>query len=64
MNWNEAPPFQAEGWGIKIWTLSKDNAEYVQLFQADSYESKNLLVKISKVGDDELISKNFQLDNF
>lgn len=62
LNWNEAPPFETEDWGIKIWSLRKDDATQVQLFHADSYVNENLIVEILQVGDDEIISKNFDLD--
>ena len=63
MNWNDAPPFQTEDWGIKIWTISKNDVAYVQLFNAEKFVSKNYIIGIVQVGDDEFISKKFVLDN-
>ncbi len=62
LNWNEAPPFEAEDWGIKLWSLSKDDAAFVELFSADNYASEKLLAEIIQVGDDEIVSKIFELD--
>ncbi len=63
LNWNEAPPFEAEDWGIKLWSLNKDDAAFIKLFIADNYVSENLLAEIVQARDDEIISKNFELDN-
>lgn len=63
LNWNDAPPFEAEDWGIKIWSLRKEDEAQVQLFHADSYVNENLIVEILRVGDDEIISEGFELDN-
>lgn len=62
MNWNDAPPYQAEDWGIKIWTINKKDTAYVTPFDAENYVNKNLIVEIVRVGDDELLSKDFTLD--
>ncbi len=62
MNWNEAPPYQSEDWGIKIWTVNKDDQMAVTLFDAENYVNDNLIVEILRVGDDELVNKNFNLD--
>jgi len=62
MNWNDAPPYQAEDWGIKIWTLNKADTKYVTLFNAKNYVNENIIVEIKKVGDDAQLSKSFTLN--
>jgi hypothetical protein len=60
-DWNASPPFDEERWGITIWPSNKDDAKYVSTFNAKKYKSKNLIAEITKVGDDEKLSKRFTL---
>lgn len=60
-DWNSAPPFDPESWGISIFGVGKD-------FDANSFalieKSKSLgkvLVDLTRLGDDEDISREFSL---
>ncbi|MCF6268369.1 MAG: hypothetical protein L3J41_01520 [Melioribacteraceae bacterium] len=60
-DWNAAPPFDEERWGITIWTINKKDRKNVKTFNSKNYKSKNLITKITKVGDDEKLVKRFKL---
>ncbi|MEN8191503.1 MAG: hypothetical protein ABFS12_01725 [Bacteroidota bacterium] len=62
MNWNDAPPYQADDWGLKIWTEDPADYEYVELFDDKGYMNKNLIIEIIQVENDELRSENFHLE--
>jgi hypothetical protein len=59
-DWNEAPPYDQEGWGIRITATDKKNLEgKVQKYS--STEDPDLLAEIIGVRDDEHRQKKFTL---
>ena len=62
-DWNEPPPFEENRWGITIWPINKEDVKYIKIFDAHKYRSKNLIVSISNVGDEEDLSKRFNINN-
>lgn len=60
-DWNDSPPFDEDMWGITIWTLNKKDKNSVKIFNAKNYRSENLITEITKVGDDEYLSKRFKI---
>ena len=63
-DWNSAPPFEEDKWGITIWTLNKKDRAFVKLFDAKNFVNKNIIVELTKVGDDEDLAKNFKIPNY
>jgi hypothetical protein len=59
-DWNATPPLDPEGWGMKIYTVTKGDEKYVKKYDPD--DDKNILVQIVRVGDDEEREKQFTLD--
>ena len=61
-DWNDNPPFEADKWGISLWTLDRNDTKYVKLFNEQNYKSNYLIVDITKVRDDQNLSKKFILN--
>jgi hypothetical protein len=59
-DWNTTPPLDPEGWGMKIYTLNKEDEKYIKKYDPD--DDKNILVQIVRVGDDEKHEEQFTLD--
>jgi hypothetical protein len=58
--WNAGPPMDPEHWGITLWLAdSTQSSEVVQPY--DEENDPSVLVKITKVGDDEHLHKAFSL---
>jgi len=60
-DWNSPKPLDPSGWGIKIYTIVKGDEKYVKKYDPDM--DKHILVQIIRVGDDEHIRKEFQIDH-
>ncbi|MHC1705873.1 MAG: hypothetical protein AB9846_18380 [Tenuifilaceae bacterium] len=58
--WNSAPPLVPELWGLSI--LLDSNQDSFVLTNAQSVPNNKVAVEITKVRDDERISKDFTLD--
>ena len=59
--WNAGPPYDPEAWGISI-TGAGDDFDPKSVLPYEEDEDLDLLVKITRVGDDERIRRGFQLD--
>ncbi len=60
-DWNDKPPFDEDKWGITIWTSNKNDKASVKLFNAEKFVSKNIIAELTRVGDDENLSKSFSI---
>ncbi len=58
--WNALPPQRPEMWGITLYNLGTKNA--VIKIERPKNLSKNVLAKLTQVGDDEYLKKDFFLD--
>jgi hypothetical protein len=58
-DWNQTRPIDPEGWGMKIYTITKGDEKYIQKYDPDT--DKNVLIQIDRVGDDESREKQFTL---
>ena len=59
-DWNTTRPLDPESWGMKIYTVTKGDEKFIKKYDPD--ESKNILVQIDRVGDDENREKQFSLN--
>jgi hypothetical protein len=59
-DWNNTQPLDPEGWGMKIYTITKGDEKFVKKYDPD--DDKNILVQIVRVGDDEDREKQFTLN--
>ena len=61
--WNSTKPYDPAKWGITLWTLDNKSKANTELFAADDYKNKNILVEIIRVRDSEHLHKTFELNN-
>lgn len=60
-DWNSPKPYQPEAWGIRIYTVGRDGDEnFIKPY--DPEQDKNILVQLTRVGDDEHLRKSFTLE--
>ena len=58
--WNSSPPSDQKAWGMRLMVVDTDfNSKDVWEYEE---EDKNILAKIVNIGDDELISERFRLE--
>ena len=60
-DWNDSPPFEEDKWGITIWTVNKNDKDFIKFFNSKNYKSKNLIAEITKVDDDKKLVKSFKI---
>lgn len=60
--WNAAPPFDPERWGITLWVTDEKDRQSIRTEDPDKLEDENVIVKITRVGDDDSVTKTFTLD--
>ncbi len=60
--WNSAPPFDRELWGISLWPLKDYSSSQFEEFDPDNFKSKSALAEITRVRDDARKSKTFTLE--
>lgn len=58
-DWNAPPPIDPEAWGLQIFPASTADASKIALRAAPAAEMP--LLKITGIGDNELVSENFRL---
>ncbi|MBC8183692.1 hypothetical protein H8E88_21575 [candidate division KSB1 bacterium] len=58
-SWNVDAPWMPESWGITIACANKTNKKNIQLF--DERDDVDILVRLTRVHDDEKISQRFEL---
>lgn len=60
-DWNTTRPLDPESWGMKIYTVSNGDENFVKKYDPD--DDKNILIQIDRVGDNENREKQFSLDH-
>ncbi|MDA3859878.1 MAG: hypothetical protein PF445_01500 [Melioribacteraceae bacterium] len=60
-DWNDTPPLEEDKWGITIWTLNKNDKKFIKLFNSKEFINKNIIAELSRVGDDQSLSKRFTI---
>jgi hypothetical protein len=60
-NWNAPPPYDPAFWGITIKVKNDAERKYAKTFDFKGLEEKNVLVDLTRLGDDEFVSKGFTL---
>jgi hypothetical protein len=61
-DWNAAPPSDPAFWGITISVKNESERKYAKTFDFKGIEEKNLIVDLTRLGDDEFLSKGFTLE--
>lgn len=59
-NWNSTQPLDPSGWGIKLYTASKEDEKYIRKY--DQEKDKNIVAQIVGVGDYAHLEKRFQIE--
>lgn len=62
-DWNAAPPFDKELWGLSIRVLNEPDKNKISQFDAAKYKSKDVVAEIIRVRDDEYLNESFSLNN-
>jgi len=60
-NWNAPPPYDPAFWGITISVKNESDRKYAKTIDFKGIEEKNLIVDLTRLGDDEFRSKGFTL---
>lgn len=60
-HWNAAPPFDPAAWGMTIRAEDPSESKYASNFDYEPHKLENVVVELTKVGDDEFVHKGFTL---
>jgi hypothetical protein len=60
-DWNAAPPFDPERWGITLWVINEKDRESIESVDPDKLISENVIAKITGVRDDRSLNRPFTL---
>jgi hypothetical protein len=59
-DWNSNPPYDPDGWGLRVYAVNPADRAYVKPF-ADDREEKPI-VRLTRVGDNERVSEAFRVE--
>ncbi|HQV33724.1 MAG TPA: hypothetical protein PKV71_17695, partial [Calditrichia bacterium] len=59
--WNSLPPYDPDFWGLTLYVNDPDQRGNVSLFDYQDVPSKNVIVDLTRMRDDEHASKSFSL---
>ena len=59
--WNAAPPHDPSFWGVTLRAEEPGGKKYAKLFDYEEEAWKNVVVDLTRVGDDEMVKKGFTL---
>ncbi|MCG3156716.1 MAG: hypothetical protein DKINENOH_03340 [bacterium] len=59
--WNAAPPYDPSSWGIMIRPVDPQMKAYARAFEYKEPEDANVVVRLTRAGDDDYLSKGFTL---
>jgi len=59
-DWNQRKPQNPEMWGITIYNIGKDQS--VKRLRKSEIKGKEILVQLTRIGDDEHVRKQFSID--
>ncbi len=60
-DWNAAPPFDPERWGITLWVTDEKDRESIKSVNPNLLKNENVVTKITGVRDDRSLSRSFTL---
>ncbi len=60
-DWNAAPPFDPERWGITLWVTDEKDRESIESVNPNLLKNENVVTKITGVRDDRSLSRSFTL---
>jgi hypothetical protein len=60
-DWNAAPPYDPDFWGMTIWLNDDGTKKYVKSYEYTPPGEKNVVVSLSRIGDHSSITKSFTL---
>jgi len=60
-DWNAPPPHDPSFWGITIWVKDEGLKKYAKLYDYKAAEEKNVIVDLTRLGDNESVKKSFTL---
>lgn len=61
-DWNAAPPYDPDFWGMTIWLNDDGTKKYVKSYEYTPPGEKNVVVSLSRIGDHSSITKSFTLN--
>jgi len=61
-DWNAAPPYDPDFWGMTIWLNDDGMKKYVKSYEYTPPGEKNVVVSLSRIGDHSSITKSFTLN--
>ena len=59
-DWNSSPPYDPEGWGLRVYAVNPADRGYVKPYE-DSRDEKPI-VRLTCIGDNERVSEAFRVD--
>ncbi len=59
--WNTAPPYDPEFWGLSIYAQNDNDRGAISLYDYEDMPEKNVIVNFTGLRDDEYVSKGFTL---
>jgi len=59
--WNSAPPYDPSFWGMTLSAEDPGERQYASTFEYQPREMENVIVDLTKVGDDEFVHQGFTL---
>jgi hypothetical protein len=59
--WNSAPPFDPAFWGMTLGAENPGDGQYAGAFEYEGQKLDNVIVELTRVGDDEYVHKGFTL---
>ncbi len=59
--WNSPPPYDPEYWGLTIRVSNAAERANVRLYEYEDFPKKNVILELTRVRDDEYLSKGFSL---
>lgn len=60
-DWNSAPPYDPDFWGLTIWLNDNALKKYVKSYEYAPPGEKNVIVSLTRIGDHESMTKSFTL---
>ncbi|MCB2195443.1 MAG: hypothetical protein KQH79_06265 [Bacteroidetes bacterium] len=61
-DWNAAPPYDQDLWGLSLWTIHDNDQSNIKIFDEEELSNENVIVQITRVRDNEKEYKNFAID--
>jgi len=61
-DWNAAPPYSEDLWGLSLWIMNDTDKSKINLFDEDELKNENVIAEIIRVRDNERKYENFTLN--